>query len=577
MTDRSVSNPLPPRDPSVADTVARLSLREKVGQLMMPWVSGAYVAHDSADFDILRRWVVEDRIGGLIISMGTPLAYAAKLDELQRLADLPLLITSDMENGAGMRLGGIHSLPHLIPQGGATIFPSLMALGATGSAELAFDMARVMGVEARAVGVHMTFGPVLDVNSNPSNPIINIRSFGESPDLVARLATAYIEGARAAGLMTTGKHFPGHGDTREDSHLVLPTVEGDRERLDRVELPPFRSAIAAGVDGIMTAHIAMVGVEGPDAPPATLSPYFMTGVLREEMGFAGLLFTDGMTMAGVTRRYGVTESLILALEAGADILLMPHDVRGAIDAVVAAVDGGRLTEARIDTSVGRLLEAKNRAGLGVERRVPLERVSQRVGTRAHAEVARTIAERSITLARDEDDLVPLSPVHRRVTLITYAAPADLLAGRAFDEAFRDEGADATSVRLDERATPDELRAANGLASGADIVIVSIYVAPVIDGRSTVRTSEAFAGLLGDLLSSGVPLVTISFGSPYLLRSIPDAPAYLLAWGGAEVSQRAAARALLGRAPITGTSPVSVPPYFPIAAGIQRTPSPPEGR
>lgn len=577
MTDRNPSNPLPPSELPINGTLARLSLREKIGQLLMPWVSGAYVAHDSADFDILRRWVVEDRIGGLIVSVGTPLAYAAKLDGLQRLADLPLLITSDMENGAGMRLGGIVSLPHLIPQGGGTVFPPLMALGATGSAELVFELARVMGVEARAVGVHMTFGPVLDVNSNPSNPIINTRSFGESAELVAHLATAYIEGARAAGLMTTGKHFPGHGDTYEDSHLVLPAVAADRARLDRVELPPFRRAIAAGVDGIMTAHVAMVGVEGRDAPPATLSPYFMTRVLREEMGFDGLLFTDGMTMAGVTRRYGVTESLVLALQAGADILLMPHDVRGAIDAVVTAVGAGRLSEARIDASVRRLLAAKNRAGLGAARRVPLERVSQRVGTRAHAAVARTIAERSITLARDEDDLVPLSPAHRRIASITYAAPAEMVAGRAFDAALRAEGVDVTSARLDARSTPDELREAHGLAAGVDVVVVSIYVAPVIDGESTVHASGAFTRLVADLRASGVRLVAISFGSPYLLASIPDVPAYLLVWGGAEVSQRAAARALLGKAPITGRTPVSIPPYVPIGAGIPRMPSPEEER
>jgi beta-N-acetylhexosaminidase len=369
--------------------------------------------------------------------------------------------------------------------------------------------------------------------------------------------------------MTTGKHFPGHGDTYEDSHVALPTIAADRQRLDEVELRPFRSAIADGVDAVMTAHIAVVGVEGPDAPPATLSPYFMTGVLREEMGFEGLLFTDAMTMAGVSRRYGATEPLVLALEAGADVLLMPRDVRTAIETVMEAVRSGRVTEARIDASVRRLLAAKWRAGLTVNRQVELERVSERVGLRAHSAVAREIAERSITLVRDERALVPLAPTSRRILSITYARPADLVAGRAFDSALRSEGARVTSVRVDERSSAAELRAIRELVALADVVVTSAYVAPVIDGESEVRTSGGFAALMQELAGEGVPLVAVSFGSPYILSTMPSVPAYMLAWGGAEVSQQAAARALLGRAAITGTLPVSLPPHHAIGAGIQR--------
>jgi beta-N-acetylhexosaminidase len=553
----------------VETTLAGLSLPEKVGQLVMPWVSGEYTAYDSPEFDRLREWVEEDRVGGLILSMGMPHSYAAKINRLQELAALPLFITSDMENGTGMRMAGIYSLPHLLPQGGGTVFPPVMALGAAGSDSLAYELGRIMGIEARAVGVHMTFGPVLDVNSNPANPIINTRSFGEDPALVSRLASAYIRGARASGLMTTGKHFPGHGDTYEDSHVALPTIPADRARLDEVEFAPFRSAIADGVDAIMTAHIAVVGVEGADAPPATLSPYFMTGVLRDEMGFEGLLFTDAMTMAGVARRYGATEPLVLALEAGADVLLMPRDVRTAIRTVVAAVESGRLTEARIDASVRRLLAAKWRSGLTANRMVDLEAVSERVAIRAHSSVASTIAERSITLARDARGMVPLAPGARRILSITYARPSDLVAGRVFDAALRSEGARVESVRVDERTTEAELDSLRLRVAEADVVIASAYVAPVIDGESTVRTDGGFAGFVEEIAAGSTPLVAVSFGSPYILSTIPSVSAYLLAWGGADVSQRAAVRALLGRAPITGTLPVSIPPFHAIGAGLQR--------
>ncbi|MGH7472296.1 MAG: glycoside hydrolase family 3 protein, partial [Longimicrobiales bacterium] len=235
----------------------------------MPWIGGDYLAVGSERFDSIATLVQESGVGGFVVSVGLPLSYAAKLNELQRRARVPLLIGSDMENGPGMRMSGIYSFPHLLPQGGGTEFPPVMGLGATGSDSLAYELGRVLAREARAVGVHITFGPVLDVNSNPANPIINTRSFGEDPALVARLGAAYIRGAQGGGLLTTGKHFPGHGDTDTDSHLALPAIRANRARLDSVELAPFRHAVTAGIDAIMTAHIAVTGIEGDTAPPAT--------------------------------------------------------------------------------------------------------------------------------------------------------------------------------------------------------------------------------------------------------------------------------------------------------------------
>ncbi len=564
------STPLSPADQRwVERTLASLTLREKIGQLMMPWVGGDYAAVGSAEFEEVRKWVQEDRVGGLVLSIGLPLSYAAKLNELQVRARVPLLIASDMENGPGMRLGNIYALPSLLPQGGGTVFPPVMALGAAGSDDLAFKLGQVLGTEARAIGVHMVFGPVLDVNSNPLNPIINTRSFGESPALVSRLAKAYIRGARSKGLMSTGKHFPGHGDTDVDSHLDLPTIRADRAYLDSVDLPPFRAAIGEGIDAIMTAHIAVVGVEGANAGPATLSHGFMTGILRDEMHFGGVLFTDAMTMGGVAKRYGATEPLIMALEAGADVLLMPRSIPDAIETVMTAVKSGRLTESRIDASVRRILTAKARAGLRQGRLVDLNAVDRIVDIPEHTSIAEDVAARSITLAQDKMNIVPLVlDSTKRILSITYAEASDLVAGRAFNSVIAERLPAAITIRVDGRTSDAEYAALGAQADSAALLIVSAYVSPR-EFSGTVGTQPAFSRFLEKMALSGKPIIVLSFGSPYLLSAFPSVSSYLLAWGGSPISQRAAALALLGEREINGRLPISLPPALPVGAGIHR--------
>jgi beta-N-acetylhexosaminidase len=553
----------------VERTLSSLTLREKVGQLIMPWGSGGYAAVGSLEFEQVRKWVENDRVGGLVLSIGLPLSYAAKLNELQLRARVPLLVASDMENGPGMRLSNIYALPSLLSQGGGTTFPPVMALGATGSDDLAFKLGQVLGTEARAIGVHVVFGPVLDVNSNPLNPIINTRSFGESPDLVSRLAKAYIRGARSTGLMSTGKHFPGHGDTDVDSHLDLPTIRADRARLDSVDLPPFRAAVREGIDAIMTAHIAVVGVDGEDAAPATLSRGFMTGILRDEMRFGGLLITDAMTMGGVAKRYGATEPLIMALEAGADVLLMPRNVSDAIETVMTAVTSGRLSESRIDASVRRILTAKARAGLREGRLVDLNAVDGIVDIPAHTSIAAAVAERSITLAQDRLSLVPLARDSTKKTLvITYADPSDLVAGRVFNGIITERLPLSATVKVDDRTTDAEYAAVATRADSADLLIVSAYVSPR-EFTGTVGAQAGFTRFVEKFALSGKPIIVLSFGSPYLLSAFPSVSSYLLAWGGSPVSQRAAALALLGEREINGRLPISLPPALPFGAGIHR--------
>jgi beta-N-acetylhexosaminidase len=550
-------------------TLASLTLRAKIGQLIMPWVGGDYTAVGSEEFEQVRKWVQDDGVGGLVLSIGLPLSYAAKLNELQVRARVPLLIASDMENGPGMRLGNIYALPSLLPQGGGTVFPPVMALGATGSGDLAYKLGQVLGTEARAIGVHMVFGPVLDVNSNPLNPIINTRSFGENPELVSRLARAYIRGARSEGLMSTGKHFPGHGDTDVDSHLDLPTIHADRAHLDSIDLPPFRAAVGEGIDAIMTAHIAVVGVEGADAGPATLSHGFMTGILRDEMHFGGVLFTDAMTMGGVAKRYGATEPLIMALEAGADVLLMPHSVPEAIETVEAAVKGGRLSETRIDASVRRILTAKARAGLRQGRLVDLNAVDRIVDIPDHTRIAEEVAARSITLAQDKMNVVPLAhDSTKRILIITYADPSDLVAGREFNSVVRERLPTATTIRVDGRTSDAEYASLGVLADSAGLIVVSAYVSPR-EFAGTVGAQAAFSQFVEKTALSGKPIIVLSFGSPYLLSAFPSVSSYLLAWGGSPISQRAAALALLGEREINGRLPISLPPALPLGAGIHR--------
>ncbi len=553
----------------VERTLMGLSDEALIGQLVIEWIPGGYASESSADFAALERLVVEDRIGGVLPSIGTPHSYAAKLNALQALAEVPLLVASDFENGGpGMRINGSYALPSMLPQGGGTVFPPTMAFGAIGDPRFAYEYGRITALEARASGVHMLFAPVLDVNSNPDNPVIATRSFGADPARVAELGVAFIEGARAGGAYSTGKHFPGHGDTGTDSHVGLPVVEADRARLDQVELVPFVRAIAEGVDAIMTAHVQVPGVLGVGAPPATLSPEFLTGLLRRDLSFTGVLFTDALTMRAITDMYGGGEAAVRAVEAGADVILSPANVRESIAAMRGALSSGRLTRARLEESVRRLLELKARLGLHRDRLVSLDRVGEVVGSGAHLAFADSAASRSITLVRDEEGMVPLSARVAGTTAHLIYAPSSMLwAGRAFSPGLLGRIPDVVEVRLDERSDSSALANAQNVLGRAARVVVSAYVPPAAGSRP-----EALSEPIRDLIEASAatrPTALISFGSPYLLAAVPDLRTYLIAWGDREVSQRAALAALLGEQPIRGRLPIPLPPFHAIGDGLDR--------
>jgi len=552
----------------VDTTLDGLSLRRQVAQLVLQWIPGGYAAPSSPDFGLLEAWVVEEGIGGVVPSIGTPHAFAAKLNALQSRAEIPLLVGSDFENGGpGMRLGGSWALPSMLPQGGGTEFPPTMAFGAIGDPRFAYEYGRITAREARATGVGMLFAPVLDVNSNPDNPVIATRSFGADPQAVAELGAAFVQGARAGGALTTAKHFPGHGDTSVDSHLELPVVDADRGRLDAVELVPFQRAVAEGVDAVMTAHVAVPEVVGSTVP-ATLAPQLMTGLLRDEMGFDGLLLTDALAMGAITEGYGGGEASVRAVEAGADVILTPADVTASVDAVVAAVASGRLSAERIRSSARRILEAKARLGLHRNRSTLLEAVDQVVGSGAHLAFADTAAARSLTLVRDHGDLVPWTPGRAgRVTHLRYAPSTMLWADQTFGDGLARRLPALETVTLDERTDSAGWVAAAEAVERSGRVVVSAYVSPRA-GSGEEALPEPLRALLTEAATTR-PTVLVSFGNPYLLSAVPEAGSYLVAWGDRPVSQRAAVRALFGEAAISGRLPIPLPPFHGIGEGLDR--------
>jgi beta-N-acetylhexosaminidase len=545
-------------------TFAELTLREKVGQLIMPWVLGDFAPEGSPSHERIAGYVEAQSVGGVIMSVGTPIEVAAKLNDLQRHAKIPLLVAADLETGAGFRMRGAVHVPGNIELGGATDFPSLMAVGATGSERLAYEMGRITALEARAVGIHVPFAPVLDVNNNPDNPIINVRSFGADPVDVSRMGIAFIHGVQENGAIATGKHFPGHGDTEIDSHVALPVIRHDRLRMDSVELRPFKEAIDAGMGAIMNAHISVPSLNGGVREASKLSPLVLTRVLRDEMGFEGLVFTDAMDMSAIARRHSAGEAAVRALEAGADVILMPPNVEQAIDGIVQAVGSGRLSEARVDASVRRVLETKEQLGLDRERFVSIERIGDVVGIPDHMDVADRIARGSITLLKNRGNLVPLNGTRTaQVLSVTFRRSTDILAGRHFNRALRETYPRLSTIDLDSNADAASYADVLRRARGRPLVVVSTYsnYAGAVDAR------EDLAKFIGDLGRIGVPHVVISFGNPYLISSFPEAQAYMLAWNGSEASQRAAAGALFGAFDIVGRVPTGIPPLYQIGDGL----------
>jgi beta-N-acetylhexosaminidase len=551
--------------------LASMTLREKAAQIVWPSVYGDYASGDSPQWRRLTQYIQQDKVGGFTISVGSPMEIASKLNAMQSMSKVPLLFGADLEAGAGFRARGGYFVPNAIDLGGAIVFPPEMAIGATRDTTLAYEQGRLTALEGRALGIHIAYAPVLDVNNNPDNPVINTRSYGEDPNLAARMGVAFIHGLQAHGMIATGKHFPGHGDTGVNSHLALPVVTVSRSRLDSVELVPFRAAVNAGVGAIMSFHGAMPALDSSNVP-GTLSAKVMTGLLRGEMGFKGIIISDAMDMRGVLDQFGAAEAVKRAVAAGVDVLIQPLDIPQTIDAVVVGVTERRYTEARLDSSVRRVLEAKRRLGLGQNKLVDLNALRFVVGDSSNVQIARQVAEKSITLVKDSLSQIPLSVPGARVLSITLARRADLPAGNAFNAELRSRLPNLRTVFVATEDAALNYPRLIAAADSADVTIVSSYVGQSWDAV-TASAPQAFTNFVQTLAQRGRKPIVVAFGNPYLLQQLPWVGTYLVAWGGFPVSQTAAARALLGTSAISGHLPISIPPYAGRGAGQERAARP----
>ncbi len=560
---------LPPAPPVKASATVRrwiksMTLRDEVAQLVFIPFYGTAPNVRTAQYRKFVRLIHDTKVGGLILLNASngrtlvkaePHALGAFLNRMQRLATVPLMVGADFERGASMRMEGV------------TVFPHAMAFGATGDPSYSRLEGQVTAREARAMGIQWVYYPVADVNNNPDNPIINIRSFGENPKDVAANVRAFIEGAHSDKknyVLATAKHFPGHGDTATDSHVNLPTIPADRARLDALELVPFRAAIEAGADSIMTAHVAVPALAPPDLP-ATLSPAILTGLLRKELDFKGLVITDALEMAGVAQGFSAGEAAVRALEAGADTLLMPSDPDAAIRAVVGAVEDGRISLARLQESVVRILQAKEKVGLDRKRFVDLEGLSDVVDDPEANTKALEIASRAVTLVRNSGKLVPLAAPDHTCFLVMSEGRYST-GGQAFAQEVHKRLPRGAVVTVDPSMSRQDVEDTVNRLQACDAYAVAAF-ASVTSGRGSVALSGDLPHAMEMLQAAGKPIVLVALGNPYLLRSFSWVGAYLATYSTVPPSEVAAVKALWGEIPIGGHLPVSIPGLAAYGEGI----------
>lgn len=566
-------------------TLHGMSLEEKVGQLFMVWAKVDFMNFSGADYAKLRDQMKTYHLGafgitspadGALLLRGSPLDAATLTNQLQRDSDLPLFFAADFERGLPMRFRG------------GTFFPHAMAIGATGKVAYAYEFGRITATEARAIGVHWNFYPDADVNSNPNNPIINTRAFGEDPQEVSEMVKAFIEGAHDGHGMATAKHFPGHGDTDTDSHLSLSRVNASRERLDQVELQPFRAAIAAGVDSVMVGQLLVPSLEPDPNRVATLSYNISTTLLKNQLGFQGIVITDAMDMNGLTRIFGgntpqsAGRAAVEAIKAGADYILIPGDLGGAYSGVLAAVKDGEIPQSRIDQSVGKILRAKAALGLHKNRFVDLNAVNYELARPENVALAQRIADEAVTVVREDvranHKLLPLTrngpvasqyvyhsavPAGNRLLVLVFTDDSRGENGRALVREVRTRVPDARVFYVDDALaaalSPHVLEA----AVNAERVIAAVYVNPSAGRLAGETGSPALehgpsAVLANVLRAAKDKIVVVALGNPYLIAQYPSIQNYVCTFSNAPVSELSAVKFLFGEISARGQLPVTIP-------------------
>ena len=540
----------------VERTLASLTLEEKAAQMVFTWTLSPAMSEDSREWLELERLARDRKLGGFIFSIGDVYAYAAQINKLQRLAELPLLIGVDFEWGPGMRIKN------------STTFPRAMAIGATRNTDYAYQVGKATALESRALGVHHNYAPDVDVNTSAHNPVINTRAFGDDVELVSQMGAAFVRGTQDGGVIATAKHFPGHGDTDVDTHLRLMQLDATRERLDSLELKPFKAAFEAGALSVMVGHIAVPALDTGAGIPATVSPLLTTRLLKEDMGFEGLVVTDAMVMHGVSSRYHPGESTVLAVKAGTDLVLMPEDADVAINAIVRAVRRGEISQERIDHSVRKLLQMKQWIGLDRERLVDLDKISAVVGSPEHRALAKEIAQRSITVLGNTSGLLPLSHTDTiRILDLVIADTEDPDVGQQVHHELRTRHRRTVYERIDPHSNRQEYDTALAAASRADLVICQLHFY-TRSGQMTGFIPDSMRSLIQSVLAMGKHVIGISFGNPYVVTDFPSMETYVCAYSSAEVVNEAVVEVLFGEEAASGKLPITIPGVYRYGDGVE---------
>ena len=539
----------------VKKTLESMTLREKIGQMIVTGVLGDYKNVNGEKFAEVRRQIVENKVGGFVFYRGDALELAALTNEMQAISKIPLFMAADFERG----------LPMQIRSG--TSFTHNMGIAAAGNPQDAFRKGQIIAGEMKAIGINWLYGPVSDVLNNPANSMVNVRSYGENPETVSKFVAAEVRGLREGGVISTAKHFPGHGDTAQDSHINTPVININRARFEAVELAPFRAAIAAGLDSFMTAHIALPQITGDDIP-ASLNPKINRGLIRGELKFDGIITTDSLGMGAIIKNYKGTDGAVLAIKAGADIALLPPNVKETIDALETAVKKGEIPEKQIDDSVRRLLKVKYRIGLTGNHLVDLNQVSKLVEKPENVKFANDLAERSMTLLRNENKVLPLDLKRAGKTLFIIAAgDDDADQGAVFKAAIEQRVKTARVVKVDKRTTSAEYAQLLSDVKSSETVVIGAFVKRAAL-KGTVALPDEEAEFVRQAIAANQKTAVVAFGSPYLLQQFPQAKSYLAAWAVEDVAQTAGVRAIFGETAITGKSPVALPDFFKIGDGLQ---------
>jgi beta-N-acetylhexosaminidase len=557
----------------VDSTLSSLALEEKVGQLFVAELVGLYTPEDHPAYQYALEMIRRYHVGAFILAGGGVLDIPVITNKLQRISKVPLLINADFEGGMTymhpwrLNRGWSEQLPRYV-SGGGTQFPSQMAIGATGEPLYAYEFGRITAMEARAIGVQWTNSPVADVNNNADNPIINTRSFGEDPAAVAAMVEAYVLGTQEGGLIATLKHFPGHGDTRQDTHMGLPSLPFDAARLDSVELVPFQAGIAAGAKAVMTAHIALPKID-PSGRPATLSKPVITGILRKKLGFQGIVVTDGMRMQGITEKFSAADAAVDVIEAGGDLILGSADIDSAYNAILRAVRDGRISESRIDTSVRRVLSAKEAVGLDQTRTVQIDSMFSRVGTMESQKIAQQISDASVVLLRNQNNLLPLAPQARLQIVAVTEDPAWVVGTDLYNE-LASFSTSVTLARISNETGSERIREISSASKKHDVVIVGVYLT-IAAWKGERHFSKPLQAFLGSLAHLSRPVILVAFGDPYILGKIPETSVMMTPFNGTILGELSVARAIIGKNEITGKLPVTIPGRYPRGAGISLRP------